>query len=269
MIRNNRKKYLFGNECNKQNIAYGIISILCLSFQLTYSQVGINTQSPKQQLHIASTFGTETIRVESLNVTNNVYNGGDMDMDMDLEDNTYPLYVDSKGEFTLEYKPLFNSDGYDAIDDSSTSESFAALEIDDIDGKSDVQITILSVTVNRPSILEVKYNISFDVYLDSNKSPIVDNLARRISTYFVLDEIGTRKYGPSSKCYTSGSTSSVNGTLYNASSAYIKIPEAGTYVVKLYGEVSSNVKGDGMGTNSKGTYVEFATGNDSIFLTLH
>ena len=269
MIRNRRKKSLFGTESNKQKNVYGIIVILCLFFQLAYSQVGVNTSTPKQQLHIASSSGTETIRVESLDVANNVYNGGDIDSDLDLEDNTYPLYVNAKGEFTLEYKPLFNSDGYDAIDETSLPENTVVLETSDPDGKSDVQITLFSITVNRPSVLEIKYNISFDVYLDQAQSPIVDNLARRISTYLIIGGLETRKYGPASKCYTSGSTSSVNGTMYNASTAYIKLTEAGTYAIGLYGEVASNVKGDGNGTNSKGTYVEFATGNDSIFLTLH
>jgi hypothetical protein len=242
--------------------------MLCI-LQFTYSQVGINTSSPQQQLHVGAIVGGETIRVESLNSTNNSYNGGDVNGDLDLTNDTFPLYVDENGEFTLEYKPVYNSDGYDAIDDTSLPTNSVTLLANDSDGKADVQITLFTVTVNRPSILEVKYNLSFDVYLNSGKASIVDNYARRISTYFILSGVGTRKYGPVSKCYSSGSALSVHGTMYNTSTAYIQLPAAGAYHIQFYGEVSSNIKGAGGGTTSKAAHVEFVTGNDSIFLTLH
>ncbi len=255
---------------NKFIIVKCVMVFMLLLFNIdTNAQVGINTSSPQQQLHIASDVGTETIRVQSLDAANNAYNGGDVNGDLDLTNDTFPLYVDENGELTLEYKPVYNSDGYDAIDDASLPTNSVTLLANDTDGKADVQITLFTVTVNRPSILEVKYNLSFDVYLNSGKATISDNYARRISTYFILSGVGTRKYGPVSKCYSSGSTSSVNGTMYNASTAYIQLPAAGDYHIQFYGEVSSNVKGSGGGTTSKAAYVEFVKGHDSIFLTLH
>jgi len=269
------KKGFFKERANvsysklETSFKYIVILSLFICFKFSYGQVGINTSSPQQQLHLASITGNETIRIESLNSNNTPYNGGDVNGDLDLTNDTFPLYVDENGEFTLEYRPIYNSDGYDAIDDTSLPANSVTLSANDVDGKADVQITLFTINVNRPSILEVKYNLSFEVYLNSSKTIISDNCARRISTYFVLSDIGTRKYGPVSKCYSSGSTLSVEGTMFNTSSAYIQLPTAGAYHIQFYGEVSSNIKGAGDGTTSKETYVEFVTGNDSIFMTLH
>ena len=232
-----------------------------------FAQVGINTTNPQQALHIGSNTGT--VRVESLHADNSPYNAGDVDGDMDLSNNTYNLYVDDLGNLTTEFKPLYNSNGTDAVDDAAIPVNFVSLAANDTDGEADVQITLFEVTVNRPAILEVKYNLSFDVYLNAGRVPISDNFARRISTYFIVSGVGTRKYGPVSKCYSSGSALSVTGPMYNASTAYIQLPGAGKYKIQFYGEVSSNVKGGGGGTTSKAAYVEFATGYDAIFLRLH
>ena len=231
------------------------------------AQVGIDTKDPQQKLHLGSNTGT--VRVESLNGVNSPYNAGDVDGDLDLTNNTYNLYVDSFGNLTTEFQPLYNSNGSDAVDDASIPVNFATLVATDADGIADVQITLFEVTVARPAILEVKYNLSFDIYLNPAKTVISDNYARRVSTYFVVNGVGTRKYGPVSKCYSSGSTLSVTGPMYNASTAYIQLPGAGKYEIQFYGEVSSNIKGGGGGSKSKAAYVEFASGYDAIFLRLH
>ena len=232
-----------------------------------FSQVGIDTTNPLQKLHIGSESGT--VRVESLNADNSPFNGGDVDNDGDLSNNTYPLYVDALGNLTTEFKPLYNSNGSDAVDDAAIPVNFVNLPATDPDGIADVQITLFEVEVARPAILEVKYNLSFDIFLNAGRVPISDNFARRVSTYFIVSGVGTRKYGPVSKCYSSGSALSVTGTMYNASTAYIQLPAEGKYEIQFYGEVSSNIKGGGGGTPSKAAYVEFAAGYDAIFLRLH
>ncbi|WP_375238583.1 hypothetical protein [Aurantibacter sp.] len=243
-----------------------ILVLLLFTIQIS-AQVGVNTTDPQQTLHVGSNTGT--VRIESLDGDNSPYNAGDVDGDLDFTNNTYNLYVDALGNLTTEFKPLYNSNGSDAVDDAAIPVNFVTLTNSDTDGQADVQITLFEVTVARPAILEVKYNLSFDVYLDAAKTVISDNYARRISTYFVISGVGTRKYGPVSKCYSSGSTLSITGPMYNASTAYIQLPAAGKYDIQFYGEVSSNVKGGGGGTTSKAAYVEFATGYDAIFLRLH
>ena len=239
---------------------------------IAFSQqgVGIGTTNPQQKLHIASPTGS--LRVESLNGVNNTFNGGDVNGDLDLTNDTFPLYVDDKGDFTLELVPLYNSEDSDALDNTVLPGSSVTLLTTDADGKEETQITSYTISINRPTILEVKYNLSFDVYENSAKTIITERVARRVSTYFKVSGL-TRRYGPASKCYYSGSANSVPGSMFNASTCYIILPAAGAYTVSFFGEVSSNTKGSGGPptglANVQSTYVEFATGNDSIFFRLH
>lgn len=246
-----------------KNIFYFLMTSFCFAQQ----GVGIGTTNPQQQLHLASATGT--VRVESLNGVNNTYNGGDVNGDTDLTNDTFPLYVDGNGVFTLELVPLYNSEHSDALDHATLPSSEVTLLAADTDGVEVAPLFTYSVGVNRAAILEVKYNLSFEVYEDAANTKITDYFARRISTYFQVDGVSTRKYGPASKCYTNQSTNGVVGTLYNMCTAYIFLPAAGTYDVSFYGEVSSGIKGGGGGTTSKATHVKFAVGNDSLLFRLH
>lgn len=231
-----------------------------------YGQVGINTSSPQQALHIAGS--TEMLRVESLNAVNNVYNGGDVNGDTDPTNDTFPLYVDQMGNFTLELQTLEGSGDLDAFDDSVLPGSAVELLASSGTGEISTTIKTYTITVTRASILEVKYSLSFDVYLNSLKTVISDNLARLIETH--IEVTGqTRHYGPSNKCYTSGSINSVSETMYNSNTAYITLPSAGSYDISFIGRVLSDVKGGGGGSTSQQTYVEFATDNDFVFMRLH
>lgn len=236
---------------------------------IVYSQqgVGIGTNNPQQKLHIASPIGT--LRVESLNHINSTYNGGDIDGDLDLTNDTFPLYVNGNGEFTLQFVPLYNSEDSDALDHSILPQSEVTLSATDADGIQTEKLFTYSVAVNRDAILEVKYNLSFDIYEDASGTKITDYLARRITTYFQVDGVSARKYGPAAKCFTNQSANGVTGRLYNVCTAYIFLPSAGSYDVSFYGEVSSGVKAGGPGTNSKATHVKFAVGNDTLLFRLH
>ncbi|NNM09349.1 MAG: hypothetical protein HKO61_09250 [Flavobacteriaceae bacterium] len=241
------------------------ILILISGYGLS-AQVGINTTNPQQALHISGS--SETVRIESLNSTNNSYNGGDVNGDLDLTNDTFPLYVDENGNFTLELKTYVSSEDLDAFDDTALPTS--AVELLSTNGAGEISTTIktYSITVTRASILEVKYSLSFDVYLNSSKTVITDNLARLIETH--IEVTGqTRHYGPSNKCYTSGTLNSVTGTMFNSNTAYITLPSAGSYDISFIGRVLSDVKGGGPGDPAQQTYVEFATGNDFVFMRLH
>lgn len=243
-----------------------IFLILLLCFISTYGQVGINTSNPQQTLHIAGTTGT--LRVESLNSTNNFFNGGDANGDTDPTNDTYPLYVDENGDFTLELSVFQNLGDIDAFDETSMPTSTIYLDPDDGDGIVTTTLKTYTINVTRPAILEVKYSLSFDIYLDNTYADITDNLARRIQTY--INVTGqSRKYASVSKVYASGTNLSVNGNFYNSSSSYITLPASGSYDITFMGLVDSGTKSSGFGTNSKETYVEFATGNDHIFMRLH
>jgi hypothetical protein len=249
--------------------------ILLLSSQGLLGQVGINTPNPQESLHLAGTTGT--IRVESLNSVNNSYNGGDVNNDGDLSNDTYPLYVDEYGDLTLELEVLTNSEAEDEFDDTTLPTSSVELLGNDGDGKVTTIIKSYTVTFNRPTLLEVKYNLSHNIYADDSYTILDDLLARRVSNYITVspdpdptDGISNRKYGPCTKAHTSGSTNSVPGPFFNGSTVYIKIMQAGTYTIDFVGEVSSSKKWQGAsGPNSLATYVEFAIDSDFLFIRLY
>lgn len=227
-----------------------------------YAQVGINTDSPQQALHIAGSTGT--LRIEGLNGANNSYNGGDVNGNTDLSDDTFPLYVDQNGDFTLQVGTFQNSEDIDAIDDTSISTNTVNLPASDADGEATTAIYTYTITVSRETILEVHYRMSFDVYADNTPTILSDNFARRISTYITVTG-QTREYGIASKCYSSGTTASLSGHMFNSANTFITLPSAGTYTITLNGEISTDLTA-GSGDPSRATYVEFAKGNDMIFI---
>jgi hypothetical protein len=234
------------------------------------AQVGINTVNPMEALHIAGAQGT--IRVESLNNLNNPHNGG--------APNTYPLYVDGNGDFTLELHVLENSGGTDAFDDTTLTTNMVAIGNNDMDGKETTIIKSFTFTLDQPTLLQVKYNISHHIYYDNTYTPLSDGLARRVTNYIKVtpdpdpnDNIADRAYGPSGKSYTSASLNSVTGPYFNGNTVYIKFePSIGVpteYVLDIMGMISSNIRGSNSGNISQAAYVEFATDNDFLFFKLN
>lgn len=157
------------------------IKLLLIVFSsFAYSQipgVGINESTPEQTLHLGSPNGT--IRVEAFNETNNQYNSGGT--------NTYPLYVDNKGDLNLYNQTLFNNNGSNALTDGNINNAIAVIFDGDTDGKEEIEIFNFTVTVNRPSLLLIKYNVSFEVFADVSENILKDKLARRVNTYFKLN----------------------------------------------------------------------------------
>lgn len=235
-----------------------------LSFAQT-SGVGINEDTPEQALHLGSQTGT--IRVDGLNSTNNSYNGGEVDK-------TYPLYVDENGDMTLETSAYDNSDGNDAF--LSTDPINSELEITLLqanDGYEVVQITSYDFTVDRNTVLEIKYSLSIEVFQDNLLNIIRDPYARNITNFFTLDTPvltpTTRRYAAHSKCYfnynyENGAASIPNastGYIYNSGTTYVYLTP-GTHTLRFYGTACS-------GVNNRSTFVRFAGGPDAVFLRLH
>jgi hypothetical protein len=236
-------------------------------FQNMFSQVGVGTTNPQQKLHIASPTGT--LRVESLNYLNNSYNGGDSDNDGDYTNNTYPLFVDDNGDFTLQFVPIINSGNVDAFDNAVLPNSSMTLLVNDTDGEMNQIIDSYTVVVNRPSVLELKYNISYNVYLNPGLTIINDGMARRVDT-FVTVTGQTRRYGATSRCYSSTSFNSFTGPYYSSSTTFITLPSAGSYDINIHGGISTDISSaTGNPDPALATHVEFATENDFIFARLH
>jgi hypothetical protein len=240
----------------KKYILLFFLSFNCLTFSQT-SGVGINETSPEQTLHLGSPNGT--IRTEGLDEINNQYNLGGT--------NTYPLFVDELGDLTLYNQTLYNSNGSDALTNANIINAVVVIPSGDADGKEEIEIFNFSITVNRPSLLLIKYNVSFEVFESIDEKIIKDKLARRINTYFRLNN-SKRKYSHVSKCYTSSGNNDVTGDFYNASSSYIIIPAAGTYTISMHGEVSSGIKNN-IANTGLATCVKFGNGNDTMMYKLN
>jgi len=226
----------------------------------TYSQtqgVGINETTPQQALHLGAS--NSTIRVEGLDETNNAYNLG--------ASNTYPLYVDNNGSLTLYNAASYNSNGLDFLNNNNNINATIIIPEGDNDGVESAEVFNFEVTVNRPSLVLVKYNVSFEVFENQTEKKLSDNLARRVNTYFKLDG-GTRKYSHASKCYTGSTINDVAGILYNMSSSYIYLPVAGTHTIRMYAEVSSGLTSNTPNTG-KATCLIVGRGYDSLMYIIH
>lgn len=246
-----------------------LILLLLIVGNTCFSQVGavgINEPVPQQKLHLGSLTGT--IRVDGLNAANNGFNGGETDK-------TYPVYVDSNGDLTLEISAYQNSDGDDAF--TATSGINGEVEIlatQADDGYEVVEITSIPLTVDRDIILELKYSLSIEVFEDNSLTIIKDAYARNVTNFFTLNTATlaatTRRYGQSSKCYFNRNDAASNpaaapdaatGFIYNSGTTYIPLT-AGTHILRFYGTVCS-------GNANQPTYVRFAGGPDAIFLRLY
>ena len=177
-----------------------LLLLTCSATLLSFSQisgVGINEDNPQQALHLGSSTGT--IRVDGLNAANNNYNGGELDK-------TYPLYVDNNGDMTLQTTAYNNSDGNDAFLSTDPINSEVSITLAQAnDGYEVIEITSYDFTVDRNTILEIKYSLSIEVFQDLLLNIIRDPYARNISNFFTLDTPvltpTTRRYAAHSKCY--------------------------------------------------------------------
>lgn len=243
-----------------------LFSLFCLASFSQTKGVGINETIPEQTLHLGSQTGT--VRVDGLNSLNNSYNGGEIDK-------TYPVFVDYNGDLTLKTSAYDNSDGDDAYlsTDPINSELSIIPIVQANDGYEAIEITSYEFTLGRPTILEIKYSLSIEIFQDNLLTIIRDPYARNITNFFTLNTPvltpTTRRYAAHSKCYfnynyENGAASLPNastGYIYNSGTTYIPLT-AGTHTLRFYGSVCS-------GSNNRATYVKFAGGPDSIFLRLY
>lgn len=205
-------------------IKYSLVLIPTLGF----SQVGINTNTPQEELHIAGP--TSTIRIDGLNSPNNTNNLG--------AGSSSPVYVDSNGDLVLgtltdNVEILFDSEDYlmnvqdptNLVNQTGSGAGYSQAGIP-IGG------TTISFTLTKPAIVEVNYSVSY--MLGKNVAPnsrIDDYRARIVQTalYFrtgnylgpavVNDYYGNPiNGGPwciTSNCSELGGLLAINGQFYN------------------------------------------------------
>lgn len=139
-----------------------IISIInILAFTCLTAQVGINTQNPQQEVHVAG--ATENVRIDGLNETNNTNNLG--------SGSTTRVLVDAEGDLmlgTIEQSTIevfVDSENY-LIDDEDpnsiviqTGNDFGFNETGEV-----LDVAGSTFTLTKNAILEVNYSVSWSAY---------------------------------------------------------------------------------------------------------
>lgn len=140
------------------------------------AQVGINTQTPQEELHVAGS--TSNIRIDGLNEINNPNNLGPL--------NSSKVFVNQFGDLVLgglesNIQMIFDSDNYLRDVQNPTS---LILQTGEGDGFSQAGIPTLglaaSFTLTAPAIVEVNYSVSWN--LGKNVTPIsrIDDFRARV-----------------------------------------------------------------------------------------
>lgn len=230
-------------------------------FSISFSQVGIGTSNPQQELHIAGS--TSTIRIEGLDDVNDPLNDG--------PGNLTPVYVTSDGNLTLEPpRYISGGTGYELpINFLIDTPNFVPDNImglpapytnhgrvitSDIGNESVTQL-IHTVTIDVPyaSMIEFKYGMSV-MYSSSDLSAppyspsfIIDEKTRNYQIFFSIDINSdglsmaeyNHQYGRKGQYY--GSTKGgVRAFTYMNSQGYATLP-AGTHTIYFYGEVNDPI----------------------------
>lgn len=142
----------------------------------TVAQVGINTQTPQEELHVAGS--SSNIRIDGLNETNNPNNLGTV--------NTSKVFVNEFGDLVLgelddNVQLIFDSENYLRDVQNPTS---LILQTGEGDGFSQAGIPTLglaaSFTLTAPAVVEVNYSVSWNV--GKNVTPIsrIDDFRARV-----------------------------------------------------------------------------------------
>lgn len=229
---------------------------ILFSYTTCFSQVGIGTNNPQEDLHIDGV--NSTIRIESLNSINNPLNDG-------LKNAR--VYVDANGNFTLT-PPNFTAGGSgntnlplnflidvpDFIPDNidglpAPYDSMGRIATSDTTNESlEVFIYSVSFTVPQACTVEVKHGVTIVISGSDISTPslayINDSKTRVITTFFCFDvnDNGLSpaekalQYGTKAQFYSSVAGGSL-GYPYMNSQGYANLPP-GTHSIHFFGVVS-------------------------------
>lgn len=211
-----------------------VISFCVLLGNLGYSQVGVGTSNPQQELHVAGS--SSTIRVEGLNSTNNPNNTGAR---------TQPVHVDSDGDLIVPSSPagaeiLFSSDNLLISGVRVSTQSGGNV--------NDSQIYTTSFTLTQPAIVLISYSMTLEFFeydLNGNKNPLNNDEKPRVAANYLRMGNGTiatsNIIGMSGQSYTGNDDGGfiATGFTYNNATEHILLP-AGTHSVHIFGSVFAN-----------------------------
>lgn len=210
------------------------ILFMLISFSV-FSQVGINTTSPQQMLHVAG--ANETIRIDGLNSVNNVSNNGF----------STPVSVNTNGDFILSPTTKFTLDESDfIITPTFISSSTGAIASNNALGTT-------TINLSKPSLVCLNYNITLSNISTSLGGNITDGSPR---IFFAYISVNGNNYAIRSASYSNSATTGTipSGFFYLGGTHYMNL-SAGTHTINL---------GGGVFGGSRSVRAEFGVGNDSL-----
>lgn len=265
-----------------------ICTVLLFSFANFFAQVGIGTNSPVEQLHVAGT--TSNIRVEGLNNPNNVKNLGG--------NSNSRVFVNAAGDLVLGERTNnieVIMDVYNYLDDAEDTGGDDSNVITQTGTGTGYQIAgspdnigpgLSNFTLSKKAIVEINYNLSWKI--QKNNSNIIDDGAERIFQTFMylIQESGPVADGPYPKLVTTdadgvglliGQALGLSGQFYNNKDGnlgaykffynngtdYVKL-KPGTYRPMFKAQIAVNTTG---GTGAVKAYI--GGGNDEIQVIAH
>lgn len=154
-----------------------LMVVICFTYTIsTSAQVGINTQTPQEELHVAGP--TSNIRIEGLNEVNNPNNLG--------RENNSKVFVNEFGDLVLgeledNVQLIFDSENYLRDVQNPTS---LILQTGEGDGFSQAGIPTLglaaSFTLTAPAVVEVNYSVSWNVGKNATPTSRIDDFRARV-----------------------------------------------------------------------------------------
>ena len=218
--------------------SYLILFVLLSSLEM-FSQVGINTTDPQQELHI--TGAAANVRVDGLNSANNLDNLG--------TDSTTRVFVDANGDLMLgtssqTIEILVDEGNYiedDHYSENTLTQTGAGSGFSPL-GLPNTAIADPTFTLTGEAIVEVNYSISWSIRKSSQRR-VEDKDARIVQTalYFkntVSGLIEGGLVGLNGQFYTNGNKNrGAHQNFQNTATDYVELP-AGTYVALFVAQVA-------------------------------
>lgn len=186
-------------------------------------RIGIKTNSPQTELHVAG--NTSTVRIEELNEPNNVHN---------VVADPAPVYVDNNGDLTLQ-PPLVQS--FMPINEVNFLPG-SGISVQSNTGEglfTDLYST--TITLTQESLVHITYHFSVQLTRANGVDPIVDGASRLYRSWievngdpnYIAFDTGTYTNNPDVE--SPGGTYA-SGYYYLAGSGYAQLP-AGTHTIDL------------------------------------